>query len=109
MRFRQRLSPKLPLPPVEMRMLVGPTAIDKFDNPTQASVIPGIDPKHYRAVLDYGCGCGRLARQLIQQRPRPERYAGLDPHRGMIKWCEQNLAPRAAGFRFHHHDVRYES
>jgi SAM-dependent methyltransferase len=91
-----------------MRALVGRTEDEVFDNPTGALVIPGIDAVHYRSVLDFGCGCGRIARQLIQQRPRPERYAGLDLHPGMITWCQENLAPRARGFSFHHHDVRYE-
>lgn len=91
-----------------MRRLVGPTADEAFDNPTGGPAIPGLEREHFRSVLDFGCGCGRLARQLIQQRPRPERYAGLDLHPGMIKWCQQNLAPYAPGFTFHHHDVCYE-
>lgn len=90
-----------------MRTLVGPTADEQFDNPTGAPV-HGIDPDRYRSVLDFGCGCGRIARQMIQQRPRPERYAGLDLHPGMIRWCQDNLASHAPGFAFHHRDVRYE-
>ncbi|MGH7540412.1 MAG: class I SAM-dependent methyltransferase, partial [Gemmatimonadota bacterium] len=54
---------------------------------------------------DFGCGCGRVARQLLQQRARPRRYVGIDLHRGMIKWCNDNLAPVAPGFEFRHHDV----
>jgi SAM-dependent methyltransferase len=99
----------LPLPPAEMRALVGRTADEDFDNPKRRPVLGDVDLKYYRSVLDFGCGCGRLARQMIQQRPRPERYAGLDLHPGMIKWCQENLAPRAPGFSFHHHDVFYEA
>jgi SAM-dependent methyltransferase len=108
MRFRlPTAAPPLPLPPAEMRVLVGRTADEEFDNPDRRPVVDDVDPKYYRSVLDFGCGCGRLARQMIQQRPRPKRYAGLDLHPGMIKWCQENLAPRAPGFSFHHHDVSY--
>jgi SAM-dependent methyltransferase len=44
---------------------------------------------------------------LIQQRARPQRYLGIDLHRGMIEWCSANLAPHAPGFEFRHHDVDY--
>jgi SAM-dependent methyltransferase len=27
----------------------------------------------------------------------------------MVGWCQENLAPRAPGFTFHHHDVFYEA
>jgi ubiquinone/menaquinone biosynthesis C-methylase UbiE len=56
-------------------------------------------------VLDFGCGCGRTARQLIQQIPRPTRYLGIDLHRGMIEWCRVHLEAYAPSFEFIHHDV----
>ena len=97
----------LPMPPSEMRALVGSTDETLFDNPTGAPVFYGLDPNDFPTVLDFGCGCGRIARQLIQQNPRPDRYLGLDLHAGMIRWCNENLAPRAPGFQFLHHDVMY--
>jgi tRNA (mo5U34)-methyltransferase len=95
----------LPLPPIEMRVLVGPTDPSAFDNPRGALVFPSVTTDQYESVVDFGCGCGRIARQLIQQEPRPRRYVGLDLHRGMIDWCRANLTPRAPGFEFLHHDV----
>jgi SAM-dependent methyltransferase len=93
------------MPPFELRQLVGPTDTADYDNPTGELVYPELPAKQYRSFLDFGCGCGRTARRLIQQRARPERYVGLDLHKGMIRWCRDNLAPRAAGFEFRHHDV----
>ncbi len=90
-----------------MRALIGTTDPTLFDNPSGGPVFTGIDPARYPSVLDFGCGCGRIARRLIQQKPRPQRYVGLDLHAGMIRWCNENLAPRAHGFEFHHHDVFY--
>jgi SAM-dependent methyltransferase len=94
-----------PIPPLEMRELVGPTDPAMFDNPTGKPVYPYLSDATYEAVFDFGCGCGRIARQLIQQTPRPERYLGIDVHRGMIQWCRDNLMPAAPGFEFLHHDV----
>jgi SAM-dependent methyltransferase len=94
-----------PLPPLELRRLVGPEDVSLFDNPTGEPIFPGIETKYYERVFDFGCGCGRVARQLIQQNPRPRKYTGIDLHRGMIKWCRKNLAPCAPNFRFIHHNV----
>jgi SAM-dependent methyltransferase len=94
------------MPPLEMMKLVGPTDPKVFDNPTGAPVFGDqIDTALYESVFDFGCGCGRLARQLIQQDPRPESYLGIDLHQGLVNWCERNLTPHAPEFRFEHHAV----
>ncbi|MBS0320363.1 MAG: class I SAM-dependent methyltransferase [Proteobacteria bacterium] len=98
----------LPFPPEEYRRLVGPTDLDAFDNPTGAPVFAHLPPAAYASVLDFGCGCGRIARRMIQQEPRPARYLGLDRHAGMIEWCREHLSPRAPGFEFQHHDAFHE-
>ncbi|SRR6266540_125303 len=95
----------LPMPPFAMRQLVGPTAERDFDNPTGAVPIPGITQEDCTSIFDFGCGCGRIARQLLQMARPPDRYMGIDVHRGMISWCLEHLEPLNAGFRFHHHDV----
>jgi SAM-dependent methyltransferase len=103
------VSAELPFPPLEMRENVGPTATAAFDNPYGEPIFPDLPAEAYESVFDFGCGCGRLARQLIQQEPRPRRYLGVDLHAGMIAWCQENLAPHAPGFGFRHHDVLYEA
>ncbi len=99
----------LPLPPLPLRHLVGPLEQRFFDNPSGSWVFPEAQQESRGFVLDWGCGCGRIARQLIQQRPQPERYLGLDVHRDMVRWCRENLAPWAAQFHFEHHDARNPS
>jgi SAM-dependent methyltransferase len=99
----------LPIPPLEMRRLVGPEDPGLFDNPSRGLVYPYLPPSAYERVFDFGCGCGRIARQLIQQDPRPQRYLGIDLHRGMIEWCRANLQPAANAFEFLHHDVGHVS
>jgi SAM-dependent methyltransferase len=92
-----------------MRALLGPTDEASFDNPSGGLVYPYLDPDQYRAVFDFGCGCGRVARQLILQSPRPERYLGVDLHKGMIEWARTNLTPVAPEFQFVHHNVYNKS
>lgn len=95
----------LPMPPLEMRELVGYFQPEGYENPTGAPIWPDLPEEQWRSYLDFGCGCGRSARRLMLQTPRPERYVGVDLHRGMIHWCQENLAPLAPGFEFFHHDV----
>lgn len=78
---------------------------EPYDNPTGAPIFDGLAADAWRTYLDFGCGCGRSARRLMQQAPRPQRYIGVDLHRGMVRWCQENLAPLADGFEFIHHDV----
>ncbi len=95
----------LPLPPEDMRALVGVTDPALFDNAQRGNALPEAGELSYGSVLDFGCGCGRLARKLIQQDPQPVRYVGVDLHAGMIRWCNEHLAPLAPQFSFVHHDV----
>lgn len=95
----------LPIPPFEMRQLIGPTDVAMFDNPSGSLVYSWLPESAYTAVFDFGCGCGRVARQLILQRPSPREYVGIDLHARMIEWCSLNLRPAAPNFSFYHHDV----
>lgn len=98
------LTTALPIPPLEMRELVGPTDEAAFDNPAGKPIFGNaIELDLYESVFDFGCGCGRIARKLLQQTPRPDRYLGIDLHAGMIRWDIKNLA--IDGFEFQHHDV----
>jgi SAM-dependent methyltransferase len=97
----------LPLPPVEMRGRVGPTDPRFFDNPSGMPIYRsfGLPLAIYDAVFDFGCGCGRQARQLLLQSPRPRRYVGIDTNPQMIEWCRRHLSSLDPGFRLEHHDV----
>jgi SAM-dependent methyltransferase len=98
----------LPIPPLELRRQVGATDPLLYDNPGGELMFPEVDrsPEDlYEFVLDFGCGCGRLGRKLIQQRPQPARYLGLDLQAPLVNWCQIHLSPCAERFEFHHHDV----
>lgn len=101
----------LPLPPDELRALVGPLDPAYYDNPHHYRVFHDLPADGfdldliYRRVFDFGCGCGRQARQLMQMATPPEEYVGIDVSRRMVEWCRSNLSPLDGAFSFHHHDV----
>ncbi len=101
------MNKKLAFPPLEMRKLVGPTDLSDFDNPSGDLVFDDflIPPEAYKSIFDFGCGCGRNARKLMQQKITPQKYVGLDLHLGMINWCQNNLTPYNKNFSFSHYDV----
>jgi SAM-dependent methyltransferase len=98
-------KPAIPMPPAAFRALVGPTDDIFYDNPTGESVFPEVPAELYASVFDFGSGCGRQARQLMQQNVRPDRYVGIDIHRSMVAWCQANLSRSDSNFHFLHHNV----
>ena len=99
-------KPAIPMPPFELREMVGPPELEFFDNPTGKTLYPELPAEVYDSIFDFGCGCGRVARLLLQQKQPPvRRYVGIDVHRQMIEWCANNLSPVAPYFKFYHHDV----
>lgn len=59
-------------------------------------------------LLDIGCGCGKMARNLLYH-PYVKAYIGFDTNRDGIDFCRQHLVPRSEGrFAFHCLDVHSE-
>jgi hypothetical protein len=87
---------ELPFPPEKFRKLVGPIELDHYDNPNRSFIFGdlAIGPleagEAYNRVFDFGCGCGRNARQLFRE---------------MIEWCKSNLTLPNIDVNFYHHDV----
>lgn len=96
-----------PLPPLRLRRTVGPVEKQFWGNPTGALVFAGEVPDHaYGAVFDFGCGCGRNARQMMLQKQPPSTYVGVDLNRQSIEWCRDNLTAMWPACEFHHLNVR---
>jgi SAM-dependent methyltransferase len=62
----------------------------------------GLEPQH--AVLDIGCGGGRMAAPLLYYLDGGS-YHGFDVHKPSIDWCKQAIAPRDSAFTFEYVDV----
>ena len=61
------------------------------------------------AVLDVGCGVGRIAVGLTEYLSSAGRYDGFDIVPAEIAWCRQHITPRFPQFRFHLADVRNDA
>ncbi|HTK34871.1 MAG TPA: class I SAM-dependent methyltransferase [Caulobacteraceae bacterium] len=97
----------LPLPPALMRvMVIGTASPDDFLESGKAHLdefeaVLAEQGKTFvgaRAILDIGCGCGRLARLTIR-RGGDDKVTGVDINRPMVEWCRRNLPGRWAAIR----------
>jgi SAM-dependent methyltransferase len=57
------------------------------------------------AVLEPGCGTGRMAEPLTGYLSEAGSYDGFDIVADAIEWCERNIAASHPGFSFRHVDV----
>jgi SAM-dependent methyltransferase len=95
----------LPLPPPRLRLLVDGRSADadhffgigaQMAASIQTAVAEaGTAPEDLGAVLDFGCGCGRVARHWAAVEG-PEIY-GCDYNEDLIAWCQGNLPFMQAG------------
>jgi SAM-dependent methyltransferase len=97
-RDRRSYSNGLAVPPARLRVLVAGTAeVDWFLDSGKAQadylrelVATGGGPlDEMEAVLDFGCGCGRIAR-WFSDLSRP-RINGCDYNQELVEWCKTNL------------------
>ena len=84
----------LPLPPARLRAQVGPLHADaQFfleSGRHNAELIRSLLPvAELDALLDWGCGCGRVLRHWAGL-PRTKVF-GCDIDRRMVDWCNENL------------------
>jgi SAM-dependent methyltransferase len=89
----------LPVPPRELRVRAGPAAADvgffldtgarDLEMIVAALRSDGAEVERSRAVLDFGCGCGRVLRHW-RRFEGPEIH-GCDLSEEQIDWCRRNL------------------
>lgn len=51
------------------------------------------DLRSIRTVLDFGCGCGRIARHLLRLKNGGLEIYGLDTDENCVTWCKKHLKP----------------
>jgi SAM-dependent methyltransferase len=57
------------------------------------------------AVLEPGCGSGRMAKPLSRYLSAAGSYHGFDVVPKAIEWCEKNIASKHPNFHFRHVDI----
>jgi SAM-dependent methyltransferase len=87
-----------PVPPAHFRVKIGPphADLDVFlrSGGRHADLIRevlkecGSDPSAAAPILDFGCGCGRVARHWYGANVE---LCGCDLNRRLVEWCRQNL------------------
>jgi SAM-dependent methyltransferase len=50
----------------------------------------GFKPEHFDSILDFGVGCGRTLRYLVEIYPTV-KFFGVDVDKEAIEWCQRNL------------------
>jgi SAM-dependent methyltransferase len=57
------------------------------------------------AVLEPGCGSGRMAEALTGHLSADGSYHGFDVMAEAVRWCQEHITPRHPNFHFEHVDV----
>ena len=98
----------IPMPPVEFQTLVCGIGCEPQFEEVGCWLRDFLDQNGMLtsgvSLLDVGCGCGRLARNLVES--PIGSYTGFDRHKGMVDWCVQEIGSRNPRFRFDYFDLK---
>ncbi len=97
--YRELAGDDGPIPPRELRRHVGEANLNEFLRGggkvahELTSVLDGVGRPFasFRSVLDFGCGCGRVLRPLMDRASPDIAFSGCDLDRGAIGWLAANL------------------
>jgi SAM-dependent methyltransferase len=110
LRMKPEFVPKpapLPAPPQDLVRIIGSPSVENYATTGRSflNILKRhVGLKQSDRVLDVGCGCGRLAGPLTEYLTTGT-YDGFDVVPELIAWCQENITPRHANFRFKCVDV----
>jgi ubiquinone/menaquinone biosynthesis C-methylase UbiE len=93
--LRPGAKSEVPLPPSKLTnraIWMGPRTFDKWGYALKRKYDEAVarystKPRGEQRLLDWGCGCGRMAKYLA----RECSYTGIDIDREAIEWCRANI------------------
>jgi 2-polyprenyl-3-methyl-5-hydroxy-6-metoxy-1,4-benzoquinol methylase len=93
--MRPGLPSDVPLPPAKLTnraIWLGPRTFDKWGYALKRKYDEAVarhlkTPRAQQRLLDWGCGCGRMAKYLAGECT----YTGIDIDREAIEWCRANI------------------
>lgn len=109
-----RSARELPLPPIPLMRAVGHRQASDDAIPEQFIAVGKHFVHHFKTliglepewrVLEVGCGCGRIARQLTDALDSTGSYDGIDVAQHHVQWCTDNITTHYPNFHFWHGDI----
>ena len=97
-------SPRALLPPGKLQEYVG-GAYEEVGAAFFGYLVELCELQPGDAVLDVGCGSGRMAVPLTGYLSRDGRYAGFDISKTAIAWCKENISRTHPNFDFEVADI----
>jgi SAM-dependent methyltransferase len=96
-------NPPSPLPPVEFMKIIGSKDEAHFIHAMKANcgdIIRFTGTTRDAAILDIGCGCGRMAMAFGRYLNPGATYLGFDAWKEGVAWCNENVKPQYPNFEF---------
>jgi SAM-dependent methyltransferase len=104
-RFRPASVDGVPIPPKVLRRLSGPQGFLETGRLVAKALVTRAGLGEDDAVLEVGCGSGRVALALLDVVGPDGSYDGIDIVPEAVAWCQRRITPIRPTFAFHLADV----
>src|SRR6266545_6369049 len=94
-----------PLPPPELRELIGSLGPEAFDNPSSAPIWEDMSDAAWRVYLDFGADADAAPGACCCSSGRPSATSGSTSTAAWFTGASRISPPLAPGFEFHHDNV----
>jgi len=93
------------VPPVALQEFVGGD-YERVGEEFRSYLVELAELQPHQAILDVGCGSGRIAVPLTRFLDAAGRYQGFDVSHAAIDWCKRHIGRRFPNFEFRVADIQ---